>query len=180
MSNTFFQERRKFFWERLRPPWLRAWGSVRFRAGLRGGNGGNCPGPSAPRGPSWWHSFVLNKIFVWKIVVIQKRYSITNTILRRYVEYHWWFLCNWLSASFSRLISTEYKYFRFCSIQWIWILLVTFPNNDSFGMGLSTLASRLLHKCRENDTSCLIAAVLVLLRLLFSISDSVTSCAVWR
>jgi len=31
-------------------------------------------------------------------------------------------------------------------------LLVTFPNKRSFGMGLSTRASRLLHKCRENDT----------------------------
>jgi len=33
-------------------------------------------------------------------------------------------------------------------------LLVTFPDNRSFGMGLSTRASRLLHKCRENDTVC--------------------------
>jgi len=31
-------------------------------------------------------------------------------------------------------------------------LLVTFPKNRSFGMGLSTRASRLLHKCRGNDT----------------------------
>jgi len=35
-------------------------------------------------------------------------------------------------------------------------LLVTFPNNHSFGMGLSTRASRLLHKCRENDKICLL------------------------
>jgi len=47
-------------------------------------------------------------------------------------------------------------------------------------MGLSTRASRLLHKCRENDTICVIAAMLVLLWLLFNISDSVTSSAVWR
>jgi len=40
----------------------------------KGGNGGNCPGPSAARRPPWWHLFVLNKIFLWKIVVIQKRY----------------------------------------------------------------------------------------------------------
>ena len=45
------------------------------RAGLRGGNGDNCPGLSDPRGPPWWHLFVLNKIFVWKIVVIQKKYK---------------------------------------------------------------------------------------------------------
>jgi len=32
------------------------------------------------------------------------------------------------------------------------MLLVTFPNNHSFGMGLSTRASCLLHKCYENDT----------------------------
>jgi len=32
-------------------------------------SGGNCPGPSAPRGPPWWHLFVSNKIFVWNIVV---------------------------------------------------------------------------------------------------------------
>ena len=48
-------------------------------------------------------------------------------------------------------------------------------------MGLSTRASRLLHKCRENDTICVLkAAKLVLLWLRFSINDSVTSCAVWR
>ena len=57
-------------------------------------------------------------------------------------------------------------------------MLVTFPNNHSFGMGLSPRASRLLHKCRENDAICMIAAMLVLLWLLFSINDSVT-CAVW-
>jgi len=47
-------------------------------------------------------------------------------------------------------------------------------------MGLSTRVSRLLHKCRENDTICVLkAAKLVLLWLRFSINDSVTSCAVW-
>jgi len=40
-------------------------------------------------------------------------------------------------------------------------------------MRLSTRASRLLHKCHENDTICVIAAKLVLLWLLFSINDSV-------
>jgi len=33
-------------------------------------------------------------------------------------------------------------------------LLVTFSKNRSFGMDLSTRASRLLHKCCENDTIC--------------------------
>jgi len=33
-------------------------------------------------------------------------------------------------------------------------LLVIYPNNPSFGMGLSTRASCLLHKCRENNTIC--------------------------
>ena len=49
------------------------------RAGLRGGNGDNCLGPSAPSPPPpWWHLFVLCKIFLWKIVVIQKRYKNTT------------------------------------------------------------------------------------------------------
>ena len=56
------------------------------RGGLRGGNGGNCPGPSAPRGSPWWHLFVLNKIFFWKIAVIQKRYKNTNSIFRCYLS----------------------------------------------------------------------------------------------
>jgi len=48
-------------------------------------------------------------------------------------------------------------------------------------MGLSTRASRLLHKCRENDTICVHKQQkLVLLWLQFSINDSVISCAVWR
>jgi len=61
-------------------------------------------------------------------------------------------------------------------------LLVTFPNNRSFGMALSTRASRLLHKCRENDAICVLKQQnkLVLLWLLFSINDFVTSCALWR
>jgi len=37
-------------------------------------------------------------------------------------------------------------------------LLATFPNNRSFGMGLSARASRLLHKCGENDTICVLKA----------------------
>jgi len=49
-------------------------------------------------------------------------------------------------------------------------LLVTFPDNRSFGMDLSTRASRLLHKCHGNDTICVLK-----LWLLFSINDSVTT-----
>jgi len=60
-------------------------------------------------------------------------------------------------------------------------LLVTFPNNRSFGIGLSNRASRLLHKMsRKRYYLRAEAAKLVLLWLLFSINDSVTSCAVWR
>jgi len=33
---------------------------------------------------------------------------------------------------------------------------MTFPNNRCFGIGLCTRASRLLHKCRENDTMCVL------------------------
>ena len=50
--------------------------------------GGNCPGPSAPRGPRWWHLFVLNKTFSWKIVVIQTRYKNANSIFRCCVWYN--------------------------------------------------------------------------------------------
>ena len=50
-----------------------------------GGNGGNCRGPSALSGPPVMHLFVLNKIFVWNIVVIQKWYK--NATLYS-VEYH--------------------------------------------------------------------------------------------
>jgi len=39
---------------------------------------------------------------------------------------------------------------------YIWILLVPFPSNRSFGMGLSTCASCLLRKCRENYTICVL------------------------
>jgi len=35
-------------------------------------------------------------------------------------------------------------------------VLVTFPNIRSFGMGLSTRASRILYKYRENDTICVL------------------------
>jgi len=39
------------------------------------------------------------------------------------------------------------------------ISLVTFPYNRSFGTGLSTCASRLLRKCHENITICMLKLV---------------------
>ena len=78
------------------------------------------------------------------------------------------------------VITTEYKYFRFCSMQIYLNFASNFSYNRSCGMGLSTRASRLLHKCHENDTICMLAAKLVLLWLRFGINDSVISCAVWR
>jgi len=41
--------------------------STGYRAGLRGGNGGNCPGLPAARRPPWLNLFVSNKLLVWKI-----------------------------------------------------------------------------------------------------------------
>jgi len=35
-------------------------------------------------------------------------------------------------------------------------LLVTFPDKRSFRMDLSTRAPCLLHKCRENDSMCVL------------------------
>ena len=55
--------------------------------------------------------------------------------------------------------TTEYKYFWYCSMH----TYLNFACNRSFGMGLSTRASRLLYKYRENDTICVLAAKLVLL-----------------
>ena len=37
--------------------------------------GAIAPGPLLQGGPPWRHLFVLNKIFLWKNVVIQKRYK---------------------------------------------------------------------------------------------------------
>jgi len=65
------------------------------------------------------------------------------------------FLQIWFSPIL--VITTEYNIFGFVQCKYIWILLVTFrKNRRSFGMGLSTRASRLLHKCRENDTICVL------------------------
>ena len=37
--------------------------------------GGIFPGPPTARSPRWWNLIVSNKILVWKIVVVQKRYN---------------------------------------------------------------------------------------------------------
>ena len=58
----------------------------------------------------------------------------------------------WLSASFIKLL-LNIIIFGFVQCKYIWIFIVTFPDNRSFGMRLPTRASRLLHKCRENDTT---------------------------
>jgi len=89
-----------------------SWPSLSVRARLRKGNGSNCPGPSPPRRTPWWHLFVLNKIFVWKIVVIQKRYKNTYSIFRCYLS-----IINEFDFLPVLVITTEYKYFRFCSMQ---------------------------------------------------------------
>jgi len=56
--------------------------STPTRTGLRGGNGGNCPGPPAAKRPPLWNLFVSNKKVIWKILMIQKRYK--NTTLPLY------------------------------------------------------------------------------------------------
>jgi len=58
-------------------------------------------------------------------------------------------------------------------------LLVTFPNKRSFGRDLSTRASRLLHKCRENDTIYVLSSKAISAAwLLLGINDSGISFAV--
>ena len=71
---------------------------------IKGGGvtGAIAPSPGLQGGPPWWHLFVLNKIFVWKIVVIYKKYN--NTTLYSDVALSiiiMIFLQVWLSASFS-------------------------------------------------------------------------------
>jgi len=103
------------------------------RARLRGRNGGNCPGPPTKRGLPWSHWFVSNKILVWKIFVIQKRYKNTTLPLYSYLarsirspQQQLISLQVWLSASFSNRYWIAYKYFQFCSMQIHLISLVTF------------------------------------------------------
>jgi len=52
-----------------------------IRVGLRGGaTEAFAPGPPLQEGPTWWNLFVSNKILVWKIFVIQKRYKNTTLL----------------------------------------------------------------------------------------------------
>ena len=76
------------------------------------------------------------------------------------------------------VITTEYNIFGFVQCKYAWILLVTFPNNRFFVVYLLVH-----HAYSTNDAKTILfasAEKLVLLWLLFSINDSVTSCAVWR
>jgi len=89
------------------------------RAELRRGNGGNCPGAPAARGPPWWNLFVSTKILAWKIFVIQKRYKNTTLPLYSYLalsirspQQQLISLQIWLSASFSNRYWIAYKYFH--------------------------------------------------------------------
>jgi len=50
-----------------------------YQGRIKGGTAGAiAPGPPLQGAPPWWHLFILIKIFVWKIVVIQKRYKNTT------------------------------------------------------------------------------------------------------
>ena len=65
----------------------------------------------------------------------------------------------WLSARFSNRYWIAYKYFRFCWMQICLISLVTFLIIVLLAwVWLSTRASRLLHKCQENITICVLKA----------------------
>jgi len=105
-----------------------------FRQGrIKGGNGGSCSGSPLQGDPPWWHLFVANKILVWKIFVIQKRFRNTTLLLYSYFalsirgpQHQLISLQVWLSVSFSNRYRIAYEYFRFGSMQINLILLVTF------------------------------------------------------
>ena len=127
--------------------------------------GGGATGAIAP-GPSWWKVFVSNKILVWKMFVIQKRYK--NVTLYTYValstmgpQQQLISLQLWLSASFSNRYWITYEYFRFCSMQIYLISLVTFFLIIVLlaWVWVSTHASPLLHKCHEKVTICVLTLV---------------------
>ena len=77
------------------------------------------------------------------------------------IKYREWFLYKFGFLPFL-VIATEYKYFRFCSMQ----IYVNFAGNVFLIIVLlawvwfSTRASRLLHKCHEYDTFCVLKLVL--------------------
>jgi len=45
---------------------------------IKGGQRGQLPRALRPKGHPWLYLFVLNKVFLWKIVVIQKGYKNTT------------------------------------------------------------------------------------------------------
>ena len=58
-----------------------------LRAGLRGATGAIAPGPPLQGGPPWWNFFVSNKILVWKVFVVQRRYKNATILLYSYVDF---------------------------------------------------------------------------------------------
>jgi len=133
----------------------------------KGGKGSNCPGPRC-KGAPVMKFIVSNKILVWNIFAIQKRYKLTTLlyiIFLCFVKYQGHrqqpiSLHVWRSASFSNRYWIAYKYFRFCSMQIYLISLVTFPIIVLLAwVWLSTHVPRLLHKCHENDTMCVLKIV---------------------
>jgi len=100
-------------------------------------------GPSLQGGAPWWNLFVSNTILVWKFRD-SKAIQEYNSTLYSYVA-----LCikgpnsNWFLGKFGCLtvlviaIAQPISIFVFFSIQLYLILLVTFPNNRSFGMGMT-------------------------------------------
>jgi len=92
-------------------------------------------------------------------------------ISRCCIKYHYWFLYKFDFLPIL-VITTECKYFRFCSMQTYWnfacklflaIVLLAW-------VWLFTRASRLLHKCHENNIICALKLVLPCL-LLSSVSN---------
>ena len=143
---------------------------------IKGGrdNGATAPGSPLQGDSRWWHLFLLNNIFFWKIVVIHRRYK--NRTLYSDVALS---IINDFSASLTfRQFGNHYSYFRFVQCKYIssntfvqckcnWILLVTCPNNRSFRMGLSTrartyctnVAKTILSACLRSKASSAMVAV---------------------
>jgi len=126
-----FQSPASFSWTKGLEPLCQF--RAQSRAGLRGeGNGGNCPGPPAARGPRWWNLLVSNKILVWKFSWFR-----SDTRIQLYII----FLCCVkyqgpqqqlislqvrLFARFGNCYWIAYRHFRFCSMQIYFISLLNF------------------------------------------------------
>ena len=144
-----------------------------YQGRIKGGaTGAIAPSSRPQRVLPWWNLFVSNKILVWKISWFR-----SDTRIQLYII----FLCCvkyqgvkgphqqlislqvWLSASFSNRYWIAYKYFRFCSMQIYLVSLVTFFLLIVLlaWVWLSTRASRLLHKCHENVTICVLMLLVV-------------------